>query len=180
MSEMSNLSELMPPPAEPLEVPSDEQWKQCERDLTYLPSDYREFVQQYGTGVVDDFLWVFNPAAENEHLNLFSQSKIILAALEESSREFPDVFTMPRFPSRNGLLPFAGTDNGDNIFWVVNGRNPDEWTIAVMGPRSPELFRHHSGFVQFLISMIRSDLRCKVFPSDFPDDPPISFVATLQ
>ncbi|WP_197534769.1 SMI1/KNR4 family protein [Symmachiella dynata] len=170
----------MPPPVIPLEIPSDDDWKRCKRDLTNLPDDYKDFLMQYGSGVVDDFLRVFNPAAENEHLNLISQAKIILSALEESSRNFPDMFSMPSYPATNGFLPFASTDNGDNIFWVVNGQNPNLWTIAVMGPRSPEVFRHESGFVEFLVAMIRSDIRCKIFPSDFPDAPPISFVATRE
>lgn len=169
----------MPVPAVPLEIPSDEDWKQCERILTALPDDYKAFLASYGTGVVDDFLWVFNPASKNTHLNLNAQIELILSALSQSERAFPEVFSMPRFPAANGFLPVAGTDNGDSLFWVVDGPKPNNWTIAVMGPRSPKVFSHNSGFVAFLRGLIRGDVHCDIFPSDFLRSPTVSFVATL-
>jgi len=179
MSKIDELAELMPLPPQPLEVPSWKDWRRYEHELTKLPGDYKEFIRRYGTGVIDDFLWVFNPAADNPYLNLISQAQSILPALEETSRKFPDLFSVPTFPEVSGFLPFASTDNGDNVFWVADGK-PDQWTIAVMGPRSPDCFYHGVGIVDFLVSMIRGDTRCRIFPADFPSDPPLKFVATRE
>ena len=169
-----DLSKLMPPPAEPLDIPSPDDWKRCERELTKLPNDYKEFIRTYGTGCVDDFLYICNPIAPNESLNIISLAAHVLEALEEIACESPDHFSMPRFPTPGGFLPFGGTDNGDNLFWVTEGE-PDQWTVAVMGPRAPECFYHNAGMLDFLVAIIRRDVNCDVFRSSFPEPPPLTF-----
>lgn len=178
MSPSEELDLLMPAPAEPLEVPTFEDWQRCERELTAVPDDYRSFVEAYGTGVIDDFIWLVNPISANKYLNLVSQSRIILDALEETSTKFPGMYPMPRFPDPGGLLPFAGTDNGDSLFWVTNGK-PNSWTVAVMGPRSPECYCYDCGMLEFVLALLRTELNCAAFPSDVPGTPPLLFHATL-
>ena len=64
----------MPPPANPVESPRADDWQLVEaRMLVELPSDYKEFIATYGTGAVDNFLWVLNPFSHNDNLNLIKQ-----------------------------------------------------------------------------------------------------------
>ena len=176
MDTFQKLTELTPPPEAALEVPSIEQWQDVERRLGSLPSDYRRFIETYGTGLLDEFVWIFSPCAANEYVNLESQAKVILDGLAQSAAEFPDVFGMPRHPDPGGFLPFGSTDNGDNLFWVTKG-NPDDWTVAVMGPRSPDCFYHDGGMVDFLTKLLGREFQCSIFPDDFPADAPLEFVA---
>ena len=176
---IDGLVDILPRPETPLEVPTDSDWDRCRSELTVLPSDYRELLSLYGTGVIDDFLWIYNPAAANEHVNLVSKARIVVAALGESASRFPSKFTMKMFPETGGYLPFAGTDNGDSIFWVTHGSDPNRWPIAVMGPRSPEVVQFDLSLVPFLVRLLRRELHCSIFPADFPSEQPLSFTATF-
>lgn len=179
MDSFQQLAELLPPPGIPLEVPSEDDWTRVESRLGSLPSDYRRFLSVYGTGLIDEFVWIFNPSTVNENVNLEQQSKTILEGLADSARQFPDVFTMPRYPEPCGFLPFGSTDNGDNLFWITKG-NPDDWTVAVMGPRSPDHVSHEGGMVDFLCSILSKEVQCKVFPDDFPADAPLEFAPRIH
>ncbi len=178
MTNLGRLFEVMPPPEEPLEVPTLGDWERCECEISPLPLDYRAFISAYGTGTVDDFLWVFNPASGNEFLNLVSQRRAILSALAITARQSPARFSMPRFPEPGGFLPFAGTDNGDSLFWVTAGE-PDAWTVAVMGPRAPDVYRYEGGLVAFLVAIIAEGFDCGGFPDDFPSGRKVDFAARL-
>ena len=174
MHSIDDLKLLIPPPTSAVEIPSVDDWKQYERALTKLPEDYKSFIGVYGTGVIDNFMGVYNPAATNNYLNLLWQTKTILEALRVTSVEFPSAFPMARFPEPGGFLPFAGTDNGDTVFWVTEG-NPNAWTVAAMDARSPEVFSYEGGMVDFLIDVLSGCVQCPVFPSSFPGQKPISF-----
>ena len=179
MNELKDLTELLPPPTTPLEVPTADDWLQTERSLGFLPSDYRQFIELYGTGQIDEFVWIFSPSTTNEYVNLQSQVTAILRGLADSADQFPDVFGMPRHPEPGGLLPFGSTDNGDNLFWVTKGP-PDEWTVAVMGPRSPDIYKYNVGLVAFLRQLLSDEIQCKVFPEEFPADSPLEFASRVQ
>lgn len=166
---IERLKAVLRPPETPLEVPNESDWMRAERVLTRLPSDYREFLEAYGTGAIDQFLWVYNPASQNEYLNVIRQAERVLGALKETTEAFPSRFPMKRFPDRGGFLPCAITDNGDSVFWVTTGE-ADEWTIAVMGPRAPEVYSHHGGLVEFLYDVLTRRVVCDRFPLDFPSD----------
>lgn len=174
MSGLATLKRLINVPTNPLEVPTLDDWRDYERDLTVLPSDYKEFISLYGTGLVDQFLAVYNPASRNDYLNLLWQREAALSVLSEKVLRSPDMYPMTCFPEPEGFLPFAGTDNGDTLYWVTRGK-PADWTVAVMGPRNPKVFRYEGGMVDFLIAILRREVHCSVFPSGFPDPPPVSF-----
>jgi hypothetical protein len=72
------LIELLPPPEIPVEASGN--WANVERQLgTTLPSDYKWFIETYGTGgICTDYINVLNPFAENPALNLIAHSKVTL------------------------------------------------------------------------------------------------------
>ncbi len=169
---------LMPPPEKALEIPSDGDWARCEQAVGKLPADYREFLAVYGTGAIDFFLWVYNPASLNENLNLLNQQRVVLDDLRVFAQDFPEYYPMPIFPDPGGFLPFAGTDNGDNIFWVAEGA-PDTWHIALMGGRAPEVFHFNGGLSDFLVAILSRKFDCFVLPEDFPSEEKIEFIPRL-
>lgn len=179
MENFDQLTELVPPPEQPLEVPSASDWLKVEEALGSLPTDYHRFIETYGTGLLDEFVWIFSPNTKNEYVNLEDQSRVILNGLAQSAREFPDVFTMPRHPEPGGFLPFGSTDNGDNLFWLTKGA-PDDWTVVVMGPRSSDCYYHGGGMVDFLVKILGGEARCSIFPDDFPAEAPLEFAARVS
>lgn len=163
---IARLTKILEPPTRVEEV-SLTAWESVRSSLGQLPSDYREFIDTYGCGVVDDFLSVFGPWPRNEFLSIVVQAHVILDGLAVSAARYPDVFKMPRFPEPGGYLPFAGSDNGDSLFWVTEG-DPESWTVAVMGPRSSESFFYDGSMTAFFCDVLERTIRCPMFPSDFP------------
>lgn len=46
----------------------------CGKNLgMILPLDYKKFINKYGTGSINDFIWILNPFSENENLNLIKK-----------------------------------------------------------------------------------------------------------
>lgn len=45
-----------------------------------LPLDYKKFINKYGTGSINDFIWILNPFSENENLNLIKKGHVIREA----------------------------------------------------------------------------------------------------
>ena len=172
-----SLDQVLRREASAREVPSPRDWEAIERRLGRLPMDYKEFVNSYGTGVVDEFLWVFSPSTRNDNLSLGCQHENILADLRGTRDKYPVLYRVNVHPEVGGLFPMAGTDNGDTVYWETNGP-PEAWTMAVMGPRAPEIFRFAGGFVPFLVGILGRSVRCDRFPEEFPSHVPASFRPT--
>src|SRR5947209_4673448 len=128
------LESIIAPPENPQEVPDSTLWQAVETDLTRLPADYKDFVSRYGTGSIDSFIWIFNPASRNPHLNFQQQVRKQLEVLREINERETEPF-IPLFPNSSGVLPFGITDNGDLLFWETNG-DPDNWAVGVFEARS--------------------------------------------
>lgn len=159
---------LMAPPVgpAPFDPPVASEWRRIERELgTSLPSDYKRFIKVYGSGKVNDFLSILNPFSDHPRIDLVRGSK----ELGDVYRHLRDVcleeYPCPVFPEKDGLLAFAGSDNGDTAFWVTSGA-PDQWTIRVLASRDPECWDFPGGLDRFLVAVLTEEARCTVFPKD--------------
>lgn len=163
---LDELRQHLPPPSRPTYVPDATDWRAAEDALgTALPTDYKEFLRAYGSGRVNDFLAIASPGFPHRWGNL-------LAALEDQR----EVFAMTRHPvryglhpDRPGLLPIGGTDNGDTIFYLVDGE-PDHWKIAVLPSRGRDVVVFDRGLTSFLAATMSREL--DVFPEDFAEPSP--------
>jgi hypothetical protein len=163
---ISQLRQVLPPPNSPTEVPPTRPWAQIEDEVGPLPRDYKDFIEEYGTGVIDDFIMVFTPFASNRHLNLVVQAQRSAAALREGAGAEPDaLFDVER------VRVFGRTDNGDFLAWEVEGP-PDEWNVIVIGSRGPFLDRFDGGMTAFLAEALQGNLSSEVLPDDFPSERP--------
>jgi SMI1-KNR4 cell-wall len=172
MSFLESLKKTMPPPADPSDRPFGGGWQFVERSLgVELPEDYKEFVATYGTGAVDNFLWVLNPFAKNKNLNLNDQATTRLDAQRrfhaESGIEPPFAF----HPDPDGIFPWGITDNGDVLYWLCKG-SPSSWNIVICDSRSFRWRTFDLILVHFLTSVLTKRLIVDVFPDDFPSDQP--------
>ncbi len=108
------LRQILHPPSSPLEKPVSDDWVAAEAVLGPLPSDFKRFVTQYGTGCIDQFIWVFNPASGNSYLNLTTAGTRQLRAFSDMmGGEFGTTIGVTR------IVPFGITDNGDLLAWQV-------------------------------------------------------------
>ena len=54
---LESLLTVLTPPANPAEPPTPEGWNDVEARLEELPHDYKAFIQHFGSGTIDNFLW---------------------------------------------------------------------------------------------------------------------------
>src|SRR5829696_7595805 len=133
---LERLRELLPPPAEPVEAGRPDGWDEIEAALgTGLPGDFKAFTELYGSGMVDDFLYLFNPFAAGEDGNLLVETDRVLDGYRQTRARFPDRLPLPPFPDEGGVLPVGRTDNGDELYWVTEG-DPDDWPVALLASRA--------------------------------------------
>ncbi len=168
---LRRLENIVTPPDVPSEIPNEIIWIAVEKKLTKLPDDYRAFIQRYGTGCIDSFIWIFSPASENLNLNLEQQARKqeeTIKAINESGVE-PFI---PLFPHSLGVLPFGITDNGDVLFWVNKGK-PNSWTVAVLEARRSPMLEFDMNMTCFLAELCEGSITCEAFPDDFPSSAPV-------
>jgi hypothetical protein len=68
---LERLRRLLQPPADPVEPGRPGGWAEVEAALgTGLPRDFKAFTEVYGSGTVDDFLYLFNPFTQGQDGNL--------------------------------------------------------------------------------------------------------------
>lgn len=158
------LLNIMPPPTEPVECGTWEDWIRIQRYLgTRLPIDYKRFINTYGSGQAGEFLWVYNPFSKG-YLNLLERVFSDLGSLRAIKAEFGlDQVPYPLYAEPGGLLPWGHTINGDALYWLTNGENPDQWTIAINETRSPIWEEHQGYFVTFMTKFVSGELASKIF-----------------
>jgi len=116
----------IPPPTSINEPAGD--WDSIFTQLgTQLPSDYRRFIDAYGTGYLARFYTVANPFSSNRYVNLFQRLDMIRRS-EADSTFFPDA-GYAFYPEDDGLIPFMLDDNGNDYFWRTMGE-PDDWRLC--------------------------------------------------
>jgi hypothetical protein len=169
---MEKLIRIIPPPENPLNTGSNVDWENFITNLgTDLPSDYKKFIETYGTGGIDNFLWILTPFVSDENINFLKKQKELSDAYLQSKQNFPQYYKHDVFPQKGGLLPWAYTDNGDELYWLTDGE-PFNWKIIVYESRSPENHTYSLTMTEFLYQILTRELVCDAFPDDFPSDEP--------
>jgi len=106
---LERLRQLLPPPAEPVEPGRPDGWAAVEGTLgTRLPTDFKAFTELYGSGTVDDFLYLFNPFATGQDGNLLVEKDRVLAGYRQTRARFPERLPLPPFPMRAGCCRLGG------------------------------------------------------------------------
>lgn len=164
MQDLDQLAIVLPPPIRPVESTGMD-WKSVEEELgTRLPYDYKSYVEQYGSGRIDGFLWVYNPNSECKYTNLLTESRIVLGYRRDLAASFDFYRQYPLFPDAGGLLPFGGTDNGNDLFWVTRGE-PNQWSVVVGDARGPQMEEFACGVVAFLVGFLTG----RIVPTLLPE-----------
>jgi hypothetical protein len=167
--DINKLMQILPPPIPPVEI-SAGMWGAIEDQLGIgLPNDYKAFIDNYGSGTIRRFATVFNPFSQNKHINLAAQLPIrlnVLAGLRRFTDKHPEWLPYNLFPEPCGLFPFAGTNNGDSVYWVTDGP-PDAWWVVVGGGRSPRYQEFKCNSTTFFYQILTRPGICDMFPVGF-------------
>jgi hypothetical protein len=157
------LIKIMKVPQTPVE--SAGSWQNVENIIgTVLPSDFKNFIEKYGSGSINNFLYIFNPFSERKQLNLAYRLKEQIGVLLELKNSFGEEIPFDFFPSKNSLLPLGMTENGDVVHWLTNS-DPNKWSIVVNESRSSDFQCFEMGLTDFLVSLFSNPSFCRAFPA---------------
>jgi hypothetical protein len=163
---LEQLRRLLPPPAEPVEAAPPDGWAEVQAALgTGLPEDFKAFTELYGSGKVDDFLYLFNPFAPGQDGNLLYEKDRVLAAYAETRQKFPARLPLPPFPEDGGVLPLGRSDNGDELYWVTEG-DPGDWPVALLESRAARQEIHRMPVTGFLAALAAGELVTAILPDE--------------
>ena len=166
--DLARLTALLPPPARPSEAIGHDWSAFGAAHGLRTPRDWRAFLSLYGTGAIGGFLWVLNPFSANPALNAEAIAPL-RGAYAVMKERFPE--DHPRDPA--AFLPFGLTDNGDSLAWLMEGDDPDAWTIAVFDGSQAEEAVETTGLtlLPFLLALLEGRLRSAILPPDFLSGP---------
>ena len=157
------LLQILPPPNI---SPRTHQWNQVETELhVCLPDDYKQLIETYGCGSINEFLWFLSPFVENEWLNLNKRFKFLKDAHLLSKEVLPQ-YTPPYnfYDGETGLFPWAFTDNGDVLYWNFGATSGE---VVVINSRNWEYDAYQMDISDFLVLLLENKLESKIFPPDF-------------
>nr|WP_317356409.1 SMI1/KNR4 family protein [uncultured Tyzzerella sp.] len=161
------LKKILPIPKNVYDTGNYDDWLKFEKKLgIILPNDYKDFIETYGTGSINNFIWFLTPFSEDDNINYLKRMNIMLQSYNVSKNNFPEEFIHNTYPEKNGLLPWGYTENGDEMFWLIND-NIEDWLIIAYESRSSKFYSYEMSFVEFIYKLITKKLVCDIFPQDF-------------
>lgn len=152
-------------------VPLSNDWPSIEAKLGKLPQDYKGFIDAFGGGCVDGFLWILDPATENPNLNILEQTAEQRGQLAGSTRRLPGI----RREEIPCLVVWGITDNGDICAWLNKEDDPSAWQILVLDPSAEWSIRRRQGMLAFLDDLLAHRITQDVLPEEFPSEFPAPY-----
>ena len=183
MNWTAELAAVMPPPA--LEqrhpVPQPAEWTAVEEALgRAIPADYTAFMAEWGPGGIGDFIRLFAPNGAFPAVRMPDATLGPVRSYETLKAHHPQTFTMPVFPQDGGLMPFAVTDNGDYLGWIVGPGGPETWPVGIWGEDEGVAEVFPMSFGPFIVELVKGELRPQAFPEDLWDNLPLRFEPRAQ
>ncbi len=143
MSELDELTRLVPPPAHP---PPLADWR------IELPEDYRALIARYGAGTLAGAMLLV-PGHANANVDLIAQierQRWVLNYLIERDIE------QPYAPET--LMPWGWDESGNGLWWLMEG----DWPVVANEARGEGWHRYDGTATQFLVALLSG-----TFESDF-------------
>ena len=163
---LTELIKLLPPPA--VNAYKQPDWVKVESNHDiHFPADYKELVERYGGGSIDNFLWIIDPFSCSRHLNL-DKSEYFRESYAVMQADFPSDYPRPAYPAQGSLWPWAFTENGDTLVWIVDGE-PDAWLVALHSVDQGEEVVFPCGCIEVLCKLLGREIRSSILPDDFPN-----------
>ena len=146
-------------------------WNVIENDFKIIiPIDFKKVVEAYGSGCIDDFLWILNPFSENQSIN-FLASRYFIESYLSLKNEFPEYFIRSIFPEDQSFFPWCVTDNGETFNWIIDkNKSSDEWKVAIFSSDQTSEEVYDMSATELLIKLLSKEIISKILPDDFPSN----------
>lgn len=127
MSTLERLQEVLHSPSVGTQIDWDEITAFYD---TRFPSDYKDFISHYGSGVIGDMLEVFAPTADTDPYTRRT------SRIPEDVLDLPEVneWNEPRHAEvydPSDVMVWGETVEADVLGWITNSDTPDDWPVAV-------------------------------------------------
>lgn len=175
------LRKLMPPPESPVGCGTWAQWAEVQSELGLrLPIDYKYYINTYGSGWINDFLYVLNPFAGSKHLELIRNILQILNSLRANKeRSGTEEVPYPLYAEPGGLLPWGFTDDGHTLYWITIGNNPDKWKVVIGESRGSEWEEYNDYMVDLLVKLLSGERTSWLLGNNLRINPKIGHASFL-
>lgn len=133
MSSLDELQALLGTPAHRQANPDD--WDEVEQHIgSALPSDFKTFLNAYGTGVISGELVVFHPLGSSPLLERMRETHQMFAERRAEALSCGDCehIPYPFHPEPSGLISWGYDYSGDEHFFLPCDPDPDRWKIVTM------------------------------------------------
>ncbi|MBH1933765.1 SMI1/KNR4 family protein [Streptomyces sp. AV19] len=162
------LTALVPPPQPP--APRD--WADIEKRLgSRLPDDYKELVDVYGGGILDEEIRLLEPDCADPDYDLIGMARERAEILGDlwagGEPKPPELLTCP--DGAVDVLPFAYMEgSGAYLYWIARpGIDPDDWTVIFNEGRGPLWEHDDASAAEFLLGILTGGITSFYF-SGFP------------
>lgn len=159
------LGEVLRAPTTPSYPASPDDIARTEASLgIFFPQGYRLFVSEYGSGRIDDFIWVLTPSTKCNDLRIDKRGITECTATKAFIEEWSIKTPAPLYPDGVGVLPWAISDNADLLFL----RPGTEAWVGVFPRQSNAWQVFECDVPGFLLGLLTRSLRVNCFPESFP------------
>lgn len=164
-------------------------WDQAVDEVGFgFPADYREFVDAYGAGTVNDELFIAAPALRPRpgyRSGFRGLVDVTTAGLGRSIAEMREdavalgdqaTYPFPIHPEADGLLIWGYNGNTDVCFWDTSEADPDRWIVVVFLLSSRVWERFDGGMAEFLLAVVRGEhplSKRLIWPTEPPSGQPV-------
>lgn len=165
---IAQLHQVLPIPDHPIEAAESNKWELFELvSGIALPTDYKQYLEHYGTGIIGSVVIPYNPfclrSLPKVHQTCRDWMRQLLGIQDLKQHFGTAVFPYPIYPESGGALPWGSTENGDQLFWLTEGE-PDSWTVVINEARSSEFEQFDKTMTTFLHNWIQDELQSRILP----------------
>jgi hypothetical protein len=133
---MSSLDELQTLLGEPVgREPDPDDWNEVEQYVgSALPSDFKMFLDAYGSGAISGELVVFHPHGSSPLLERMRETHQTFTERRERALRIRDSEHVPYpfHPEPGGLVSWGYDHSGDEHFFLPCDPDPDRWKVVTM------------------------------------------------
>ena len=83
-----------------------------------------------------------------------------------AKESFPELYKHNVYDGVDGIFPWGITENADVLYWLFEGGNAKE--VIVYNARGGDYYTSPLSFSDFLYKVLKKEIKCDKFPSDFP------------
>ncbi|MEV1065864.1 SMI1/KNR4 family protein [Streptomyces sp. NPDC050263] len=126
---------------------------------TRFPSDYKEFIAEYGEGAIDDYLALMVPET---HVGPGGESSYL--GMQHESENAEDVWRAanPGVAETPHLIAWGVDSSADILCWLATDTQPDKWPVVVWSRGDARWTEYACGMVEFV---------CRLFRAEFDECP---------